>query len=69
MRRGLLGALVISLLVASFFVQLSSSQIDEEEFMSGISPEIRELVGIASKVPKDVDYKKEVEEWVKQNKS
>ncbi|MBS3074346.1 hypothetical protein J4447_02705 [Candidatus Pacearchaeota archaeon] len=32
MRRGLLGALVISLLVASFFVQLSSSQIDEEEF-------------------------------------
>ena len=42
----------------------SNEKIDEEEFMSRISPEIRELVGIASKVPKDIDYKKEVENYL-----
>lgn len=37
----------------------SNEKIDEEEFMSRISPEIRELIGII-KAPKDFDYKKEI---------
>jgi hypothetical protein len=41
-----------------------NEKIDEEEFMSKISPEIRELVGIAGKAPKNFDYKKEIEDYL-----
>ena len=42
----------------------TNEKIDEEEFMSGISPDIRELVGIAKNVPRDKDYKELIEEYL-----
>jgi type 1 glutamine amidotransferase len=41
-----------------------NEKIDEKEFLSRLSPEIRELVGIAGKAPKDFDYKKEIEDYL-----
>jgi type 1 glutamine amidotransferase len=41
-----------------------NEKIDEEAFLSKLSPEIRELVGIAGKAPKDFDYKKEIEDYL-----
>ena len=55
----------LSDLIENYLIAITTNEkIDEEEFMSGISPEIRELVGIASKVPKNIDYKKEVEDYL-----
>lgn len=55
----------LSDLIENYLMAVTSNEkIDEDEFMSKISPEIRELVGIASKVPKDFDYKKEVEDYL-----
>jgi len=41
-----------------------NEKIDEEEIMSQISPRIRELVGIAKKVPKDIDHKELITEYL-----
>ena len=55
----------LSDLVENYLMAITANvKIDEDEFMSQISPEIRELVGIASKVPKDFDYKKTVEDYL-----
>lgn len=55
----------LSDLVENYLMAITANvKIDEDEFMSQISPEIRELVGIASKVPKDIDYKKIVEDYL-----
>ncbi|MBZ0201396.1 MAG: DUF6364 family protein [Ignavibacteria bacterium] len=55
----------LSDLIENYLMAITSNEvIDEEEFMTQISPEIRELVGIASKVPRDIDYKKEVEDYL-----
>lgn len=55
----------LSDLVENYLKALANDEkIDEEELMSQISPEIRELVGIAGKVPKDFDYKKEIEDYL-----
>ncbi len=60
----------LSDIVENLLMAISNNEkIDEEEFMSNISPEIRELVGII-KAPKDFDYKKELSEaiWQKHMK-
>lgn len=55
----------LSDIVENYLMAISNNEkIDEEEIMSNLSPEIRELVGIAGKVPKDIDYKKEVEDYL-----
>lgn len=55
----------LSDLIESYLMAITTKEkIDEEEFMSKISPEIRELVGIAGKAPKNFDYKKEIEDYL-----
>jgi len=55
----------LSDLVENYLMAITTKEkIDEEDFMSKISPEIRELVGIAGKAPKNFNYKKEVEEYL-----
>jgi hypothetical protein len=60
----------LSDLVENYLMAVTSNEkIDDDEFMSKISPEIRELVGII-KLPKDFDYKKELSDaiWEKHMK-
>jgi len=60
----------LSDLIENYLMAVTSNEkVDEDEFMSNISPEIRELVGII-KMPKDFDYKKELSDaiWEKHMK-
>lgn len=60
----------LSDLIENYLMAITSNiKIEEEEFMSRISPEIRELVGVI-KAPKNFDYKKELSDaiWEKHMK-
>jgi hypothetical protein len=55
----------LSDLVENYLMAITSNQkIDEDEVMKQISPRIRALVGIAKKVPHDVNYKILIDEYL-----
>lgn len=55
----------LSDLVENYLMAITNNEsVNEQEILSGISPEIKELIGIGGKAPKDFDYKKEIEDYL-----